>query len=105
MRRASGRRSLSPSNRTTPGAAIRVACIWLHWLDTLRQLRYRSPHGLPGTAHFAKGQEVGWFQHGSTILVLAPRGFSLAGGIPYGTQIRMGQALMQPPPANPPAYG
>ena len=58
-----------------PVAAIRVACIWLHWLDTLRQLRYRSPHDLPAAAHFAKGQEVGCFQHGSTILVLGLRDF------------------------------
>ena len=30
---------------------------------------------------FAKGQEMGWFQHGSTILVFAPSGFTLAEGI------------------------
>ena len=88
-----------------PVAAILVACIRLHWLDTLLHLRYHGPHELPGTAHFAKGQEMGWFQHGSTILVFAPRGFALAEGITPGTPIRMGQALMQLPPANPQTTG
>jgi phosphatidylserine decarboxylase len=82
-----------------PVAAILVACIRLHWLDTLLHLRYRGPNELPGGACFAKGQEMGWFQHGSTILVFAPRGFSLAAGIAPGTAIRMGQALMTLPEA------
>ena len=42
---------------------------------------------------------MGWFQHGSTILVFAPRGFSLAAGIAPGVAIRMGQALMTLPEA------
>src|SRR5262249_47721418 len=28
-------------------------------------------------SQFSKGQEMGWFEHGSTIIVLAPPGFSL----------------------------
>ena len=51
----------------------------------------------PGEAHFAKGQEMGWFQHGSTIIVFAPRGCTLAAGIAPGVGIRMGQALMRLP--------
>lgn len=82
-----------------PVAAILVACIRLHWLDTLLHLRYRGPNELPGGARFAKGQEMGWFQHGSTILVFAPRGFNLAAGIAPGVAIRMGQALMTLPEA------
>ena len=46
-----------------------------------------------------KGQELGWFEHGSTIIVFAPRGFALAPGIQSGTPIRMGQALMRLPDA------
>ena len=80
-----------------PVAAILVACIRLHWLDTLLHIRYRGPHELPGRARFAKGQEMGWFQHGSTIIVFAPRGFALAPGIEAGVAIRMGQALMALP--------
>jgi phosphatidylserine decarboxylase len=37
---------------------------------------------------------MGWFQHGSTILVFAPRGFTLAEGIQEGREIRMGRRLM-----------
>ena len=80
-----------------PVAAILVASIRLHWLDTLLHIRYAGPHDLPGTARFAKGQEMGWFQHGSTIIVFAPAGFHLAEGIAPGARLRMGQALMRLP--------
>ena len=80
-----------------PVAAILVASIRLHFLDTLLHVRYRGPHQIPCDARFAKGQEMGWFEHGSTILVFAPKGFALAEGIAEGTRIRMGQALMRLP--------
>jgi phosphatidylserine decarboxylase len=38
---------------------------------------------------------MGWFEHGSTLLVFAPRGFALCNGIVAGARIRMGQRLMQ----------
>ena len=41
---------------------------------------------------------MGWFEHGSTIIVFAPPGFQLEAGIATGTRIRMGQALMSLPP-------
>jgi phosphatidylserine decarboxylase len=50
---------------------------------------------MPCDAAYAKGQEMGWFEHGSTILVFVPKGFALAEGIAPGVQIRMGQALLQ----------
>ena len=46
-------------------------------------------------AGFKKGEEMGWFQHGSTIIVFAPKGFSLSPGIVQGQHIRMGEALLQ----------
>ena len=36
------------------------------------------------TRAVAKGQELGWFEHGSTIIVFAPRGFALCPGIETG---------------------
>jgi len=84
-----------------PVAAILVASIRLRFLDVLLHLRYRGPNEIPATARFAKGEEMGWFQHGSTIIVFAPRGFALAADITPGTRIRMGQALMRLP-AQPP---
>lgn len=80
-----------------PVAAILVASMRFHFLDVLLHLRYRGPHELPCNAAVSKGQELGWFQHGSTIIVFAPEGFSLCPGIQEGTRICMGQPLMRLP--------
>ena len=77
-----------------PVAAILVASLRLRFLDVLLHLRYRGPNEIPVRARFAKGEEMGWFQHGSTILVFAPRGFRLHAGIAPGARVRAGQALM-----------
>jgi phosphatidylserine decarboxylase len=82
-----------------PVAAILVASLRLHALDLLLHLRWKGPHELPCDAHLTKGQEMGWFQHGSTIIVFVPRGFELAPGIEPGARVRMGQALMLLPRA------
>jgi phosphatidylserine decarboxylase len=80
-----------------PVAAILVASIRLHALDVLLHLKYRGPNRLPCDAPVRKGQELGWFQHGSTILVFTPPGFHLADGIAPGARLRMGQPLMHLP--------
>ena len=84
-----------------PVAAILVASLRLHFLDLLLHLGYRGPKEIPcrDGARFAKGQEMGWFQHGSTIILFAPKGFALCDGIVAGTRVRMGQALMRLPAA------
>lgn len=80
-----------------PVAAILVASIRLHFIDVLLHIRYRGPNVIPCAARFTKGEEMGWFQHGSTILVFAPKGFALCEGIADGKQVRMGEALMRIP--------
>lgn len=80
-----------------PVAAILVASIRLHCLASPLHLRYQGPNVIDCDASYAKGQEMGWFEHGSTILVFAPRGFALADGIQEGNRVRMGQALMRLP--------
>jgi phosphatidylserine decarboxylase len=45
----------------------------------------------------AKGEEIGWFQHGSTIIVFAPEGATLSEGVREGSRVRMGQPLMRLP--------
>jgi phosphatidylserine decarboxylase len=80
-----------------PVAAVLVASIRLHFLDVLLHLRYRGPNVIPCDARFAKGQEMGWFQHGSTILVFAPRGFALHERVCEGTRIHVGEPLMRLP--------
>ena len=86
-----------------PVAAILVASIRLHFLDVLLHLRWPGPKELPCRVGVRKGQELGWFQHGSTIIVFAPPGFTLCEGIAEGRRLRMGQALMRLPPSDPAA--
>ena len=80
-----------------PVAAILVASIRLHFLDVLLNLKYRGPNVMACDASFQKGQEMGWFEHGSTIIVLAPKGFALCDNAREGSVIRMGQPLMRLP--------
>jgi phosphatidylserine decarboxylase len=80
-----------------PVAAILVASIRLRFVDTLLSARYRGATDIPCRAAFDKGEEVGWFQHGSTIIVFAPKGFMLCDGVEAGVVIRMGRALMRLP--------
>jgi len=82
-----------------PVAAILVASIRLHFLDVLLHLKYRGPNVIPCDARFAKGEEMGWFEHGSTIIVFAPGGFDLCEGVQQGHRIRMGEPLLRLPPA------
>ncbi len=82
-----------------PVAAVLVASIRLHFLDVLLHLNYPGPNVIRCDASFTKGQEMGWFEHGSTIIVFAPDGFELCGGIEEGTRIRMGQPLLKLPRA------
>ena len=48
-------------------------------------------------APLGKGKEMGWFEHGSTIIVFAPYGFSLCPDVREGAVIRIGQPLMRLP--------
>ena len=80
-----------------PVAAILVASIRLHFLDVLLHLRWPGPNEMPCDATFGKGREMGWFQHGSTIIVFAPPGFALCAGIEPGRRLRMGEPLMRLP--------
>ena len=80
-----------------PVAAILVAGIRLHFLNVLLHLRWPGPNQMPCDVAVTKGQELGWFEHGSTIIVFVPRGFRLASGLQTGQTIRQGQALMHLP--------
>jgi phosphatidylserine decarboxylase len=77
-----------------PVAAILVASIRLHFLDVLLHLKYRGPATFPCHAQLVKGQEMGWFQHGSTVIMLLPKGFGFCEHVAEGSRVRMGQALM-----------
>jgi phosphatidylserine decarboxylase len=80
-----------------PVAAILVGSIRLHFLDVLLSQQYRGNAEIDCQASFGKGQEMGWFQHGSTIIVFAPRGVKLCDSVQQGATIRMGTPLMRLP--------
>jgi phosphatidylserine decarboxylase len=80
-----------------PVAAILVARIRLHFLDVLLHLRHPGPNVIPCHAALRKGEEMGWFEHGSTIIVFAPGNFALCDGVRDGAIIRAGEPLMRLP--------
>lgn len=96
--RAIIRCQLEPSGMAVtlvPVAAILVASIKLHFLDVLLHLRHRGPNEIPCRAHYRKGEEMGFFQHGSTIIVFAPKGTELCDNVRQGEVVRMGQPLLR----------
>lgn len=80
-----------------PVASILVASIRLHGLDVLLHLRHKGPTEFACRLAFEKGQEMGWFELGSTIIVFAPGDFALCEGVRPGSPIRMGQPLLRLP--------
>jgi phosphatidylserine decarboxylase len=80
-----------------PVAAVLVASIRLSFLDVLLSLKHRGPNVLACDVPLRKGEEMGWFEHGSTIIVLAPDGFALCDNVREGRTIRVGQPLMRLP--------
>jgi phosphatidylserine decarboxylase len=78
-----------------PVAAILVASIRLHVLDLLLNARARGPTEFPCDVDVRKGDELGWFEHGSTIILLAPDHFEFCDNIREGGRIRAGQPLLR----------
>ena len=85
-------------DRSLPAAVyLLVASIRLHFLDVVMNMNYRGAAEIDCDAAFKKGDELGWFEHGSTIIVFAPPAFQLCREVREGTPIRMGRALMRLP--------
>jgi phosphatidylserine decarboxylase len=76
-------------------AAILVASIRLHCLDAVLNLQHRGPNVFGCHAEFGKGEELGWFEHGSTIIVFAPDNFALCEDVREGATIRAGEPLLR----------
>jgi phosphatidylserine decarboxylase len=77
-----------------PVAAVLVASIRLRFLDVLLDMDYAGPSVFDCEYHASKGHELGWFEHGSTIIVLTPPGYRLSNSIQTGQRIRMGEPLL-----------
>jgi phosphatidylserine decarboxylase len=82
-----------------PVAAILVASIRLHFLDLVLNAQTRGPTVFPCDVDVRKGDELGWFEHGSTIIILAPGDFSFCDNITESARIRAGEPLMRRPSA------
>ncbi|NOJ47418.1 archaetidylserine decarboxylase [Bradyrhizobium archetypum] len=80
-----------------PVAAILVASIRLHFLDRTLNAQSRGPLEFACDAAVRKGDELGWFEHGSTIIVLAPEHFEFADRVAEGVRIRAGEPLLRKP--------
>jgi phosphatidylserine decarboxylase len=96
--RAVVRTTLSASGHEivlVPVAAILVASLKLHCLDVMLRLSHKGPNEFTCSARYRKGDEMGWFQHGSTIIVFAPRGVELDAGLRAGKVVRMGEPLLR----------
>lgn len=78
-----------------PVGAILVASVRLHFADLHLHHGYAGPRVVECDAALQRGQEMGWFEHGSTIVVLAPPGLTLCAGIAGGLRVRAGQPLLR----------
>ena len=78
-----------------PVAAILVAGIKLHCLEPVLNLEYRGANELSCRADYEKGQEMGYFQSGSTIIVFASGALEPCDDLVEGRAIRVGQPLLR----------
>ena len=77
-----------------PVAAVLVASIRLPFLDPDKGVRAGGERIAACSASFSKGEEMGWFEHGSTIVMLAPAHWRPSPHLVEGTLVRMGERLL-----------
>ena len=78
-----------------PVAAVLVASIRLPWLDRLHNVRKGGQRVQRFAHRFSKGAEMGWFEHGSTIVVFAPPECPPIKELALDQTIRVGEPLMR----------
>ena len=78
-----------------PVAAILVASLRLLALPQALNARHQGATEWPMDVSYRKGQEMGWFEHGSTIIVFTPTEVALRPQVRVGDQVKMGQALWE----------
>jgi phosphatidylserine decarboxylase len=76
-----------------PVAAILVASIRLRFITAHLNLRYLGAMEIPCDAHFIKGQELGYFENGSTIVMFASEDFEFSDRVVEGSTIRVGEPV------------
>lgn len=78
-----------------PVAAVLVASMRFTFLGNPPDLR-RGPNRLACDVAVERGDELGWFEHGSTIVMLAGPGMALDPRLREGAIVRMGRPLLVP---------
>jgi phosphatidylserine decarboxylase len=76
-------------------AAILVAGIRLRCVEGPLRRDGVTRSVIACNSEFRKGDELGWFEHGSTIIVFAPDGFTLCDNVREGAILRVGQPLLR----------
>ena len=75
--------------------AILVGSVQLHFVEPRPGRDDRAPSHVPCRAAFRRGEELGYFHHGSTIIVITTSALTLDGSIRQGSRIQMGQRLLR----------
>ncbi len=77
-----------------PVAAILVASMQFHGLHGPLTIDYAGPKSLKLDRSFSKGDEMGYFEHGSTVVLFASKDYAFTAQLVQGEIIRMGQPLL-----------
>lgn len=76
-------------------AAILVSSIRLHCLAPSRVGVRQGSTAYPVEATARRGEELGYFEHGSTIVLFSKEGWGLPAGLSRGDRIHMGEVLLE----------
>ena len=76
-------------------AAILVASIRLHAIPQTLNTRFKGRCDFTCDQAYAKGDEMGWFHHGSTLILLVPPSYERLPDWQEGDRIQMGRALFR----------
>ncbi len=76
-----------------PIAAIAVASLKIHSLNEDLDMTYSGPTDIQLQDDYNRGDEMGYFQHGSTIIVLASDKYTFHRNVSINQAIQMGQPI------------
>lgn len=77
-----------------PVAAILVASLKLHGLEPALNGDYPGPTQLDLNRNYQRGEEMGYFEHGSTIILFAPKGIK-PHNLAEGQRVNMGEVILK----------
>ncbi|MEM1260915.1 MAG: archaetidylserine decarboxylase [Pseudomonadota bacterium] len=76
-------------------AAILVASVRLHGVEVALNQNYRGGNRIAVGRRYRRGEQIGHFEHGSTIIAITDRSLRFCDDVVTNRLIRMGQPLMQ----------